>query len=84
MVNLAFCGESDVFDAGIYKTIYDPTAGTGGMLSVAAEFIRRHNASVNLGLFGQEYNPEAYAICCADLLIKDEPIENLIYGDTLG
>ena len=84
MVNLAFCGESDVFDAGIYKTIYDPTAGTGGMLSVAEEFIRRQNASVNLGLFGQEYNPEAYAICCADLLIKDEPIENLIYGDTLG
>ena len=84
MVNLAFCGESDVFDSGIYKTIYDPTAGTGGMLSVAEEFIRRQNASVNLGLFGQEYNPEAYAICCADLLIKDEPIENLIYGDTLG
>ncbi|MEB3311988.1 MAG: N-6 DNA methylase [Snowella sp.] len=84
MVNLAFCGESDVFDPGIYKTIYDPTAGTGGMLSVAEEFIRRQNASVNLGLFGQEYNSEAYAICCADLLIKDEPIENLIYGDTLG
>lgn len=84
MVSLCFCGESDVFDAGIYKSIYDPTAGTGGMLSVAEEFIRKQNTSANLGLFGQEYNPEAYGICCADLLIKDEPIENLIYGDTLG
>ena len=60
------------------------TAGTGGMLSVAEEYIKKQNTGANLGLFGQEYNPESYAICCSDLLIKDEPINNLVYGDTLG
>jgi type I restriction enzyme M protein len=84
MVNLVFCDEQDVFKKGIYRTVYDPTAGTGGMLSVAEEYIIKQNADVNLELFGQEYNPESYAICCSDLLIKDEPIDNLIYGDTLG
>ena len=84
MVNLMFSDEEDVFKAGIYKSIYDPTAGTGGMLSVSEEHIKAQNPDANLGLFGQEYNPEAYAICCSDLLIKDEPINNLIYGDTLG
>lgn len=84
MVNLIFCEEEDVFKPGIYKSIYDPTAGTGGMLSVSEEHIKAQNPDANLGLFGQEYNPEAYAICCSDLLIKDEPIGNVIYGDTLG
>ncbi len=84
MVNLLFCDEDDVFKAGIYKSIYDPTAGTGGMLSVSEEHIKDQNPDANLELFGQEYNPESYAICCSDLLIKDEPINNLIYGDTLG
>lgn len=84
MVNLLFSEEEDVFKPGIYKSIYDPTAGTGGMLSVSEEFIKRQNPAANLELFGQEYNPEAYAICCSDLLIKDEPINNLVYGDTLG
>ncbi|MFM6132896.1 MAG: type I restriction-modification system subunit M N-terminal domain-containing protein, partial [Sphaerospermopsis kisseleviana] len=71
MVNLVFCDEQDVFKQGIYRSIYDPTAGTGGMLSVAEEHIKNQNPQANLGLFGQEYNPESYAICCADLLIKD-------------
>lgn len=84
MVNLIFTGEDDVFKAGIYRTIYDPTAGTGGMLSVAEEFIKSQNPEANLELFGQEYNPESFAICVSDLLIKDEPIDNLVYGDTLG
>lgn len=84
MVNLIFTEEADVFKPGIYKSIYDPTAGTGGMLSVSEEHIKAHNPDANLELFGQEYNPEAYAICCSDLLIKDEPIDNLVYGDTLG
>lgn len=84
MVNLIFCNEQDIFQSGIYRTVYDPTAGTGGMLSVSEEYIKQQNPEANLGLFGQEYNPESYAICCSDLLIKDEPINNLIYGDTLG
>ena len=74
MVNLLFTDEEDVFQPGIYKSVYDPTAGTGGMLSVSEEHIKQQNPDANLGLFGQEYNSESYAICCADLLIKDEPI----------
>jgi type I restriction enzyme M protein len=84
MVNLVFCDEQDILKQGIYRTVYDPTAGTGGMLSVAEEHIKKQNPQATLGLFGQEYNPESYAICCSDLLIKDEPINNLVYGDTLG
>ena len=84
MVNLVFCDETDVFKQGIYRSVYDPTLGTGGMLSVSEEHIKKQNPEANLGLFGQEYNPESYAICCSDLLIKDEPIDHIIYGDTLG
>ena len=75
---------------GISRSVYDPTAGTGGMLSEAEKFICGDgfasglNPDAHIALYGQEYNPESYAICCADLLIKDEPINNLIYGDTLG
>lgn len=46
--------------------------------------IKEHNPDANLELFGQEYNPESYAMCCSDLLIKDEPIDNLVYSDSLG
>ena len=65
MVNVLFCEELDVFKPGIYKSLYDPAAGTGGMLSVTEEFIKRQNPDANLELFGQEYNPEAYAGLCA-------------------
>ena len=84
MANLIYTGEQDVYTPGIYRTIYDPTCGTGGMLSVSEKHILDQNADANLGLFGQEYNDEAWAICCADMLIKDEPTENIALGDTLG
>lgn len=84
MVQLLFTGEEDVFKPGVYRSVYDPTAGTGGMLSESEKYMAEKNPDAHIELFGQEYNPEAYAICCADLLIKDEPIDNLIYGDVLG
>ncbi|MBS0497275.1 MAG: SAM-dependent DNA methyltransferase [Proteobacteria bacterium] len=90
MVQLVFTGEEGIFEPGIYRSVYDPTAGTGGMLSESEKYICGDgqtiglNPDANIELFGQEYNPESYAICCSDLLIKDEPINNLIYGDTLG
>jgi len=84
MVELMFVYEDEALKAGKYSSVYDPTAGTGGMLSVAEEYIKRNNPDANIELFGQEYNPESYALCCSDLLIKDEQIGNLIYGDTLG
>lgn len=84
MVELIFTGEDGIFEPGIYRSVYDPTAGTGGMLSESEKAAMAKNPQANIELFGQEYNPESYAICCSDLLIKDEPINNLIYGDTLG
>ncbi len=54
------------------------------MLSVSEEYIREHNDQAASDLFGQDYNAEAYAICCSDMLIKDEPVDNIVHGDTLG
>ncbi|MEO1025539.1 MAG: class I SAM-dependent DNA methyltransferase [Pseudomonadota bacterium] len=84
MANLIYTGEKDVYKPGIYRTIYDPTCGTGGMLSVSEQHIRAGNDAANLALFGQEYNDESWAICCSDMLIKDEETDNIILGDTLG
>ncbi|TCH97252.1 SAM-dependent DNA methyltransferase [Roseococcus sp. SYP-B2431] len=84
MTHLIYTGEEDVYKAGVYREIYDPTCGTGGMLSVSEETIRAQNLKANLGLYGQEYNDESWAICCADMLIKDEETGNIVLGDTLG
>ena len=84
MAHVLYTSEEDVYTPGISRTIYDPTCGTGGMLSVSEEYIREQNPQAHLELFGQEYNPEAWAICCSDLLIKDEPVDNIVFGDTLG
>lgn len=84
MANLIYTGEKDVYKPGIYRTVYDPTCGTGGMLSVSEQHIRSGNQAANLALFGQEYNDESWAICCSDMLIKDEETDNIVKGDTLG
>lgn len=84
MTHLVYTGEEDVYRAGVYREIYDPACGTGGMLSVSEQTIRAGNSSANLGLYGQEYNDESWAICCSDMLIKDEETDNVVLGDTLG
>lgn len=86
MANLIYTGEGQhgVYTPGIYRTIYDPTCGTGGMLSISEQHIRKENTAANLALYGQEYNDESWAICCSDMLIKDEETDNVILGDTLG
>jgi type I restriction enzyme M protein len=84
MANLVYTGETDVYTPGIYRTIYDPACGTGGMLSESEKFILAQNEDANLALFGQEYNGESWAICCSDMLIKDEETSNIVLGDTLG
>jgi type I restriction enzyme M protein len=84
MANLVYTGERDVYTPGIYRTIYDPACGTGGMLSESEKFVLTQNRQANLALFGQEYNDESWAICCSDMLIKDEETSNIILGDTLG
>lgn len=85
MVNIAFAEDyQELSKSGVYRTIYDPTCGTGGMLSESEKELKGFNQAISLGLYGQEYNAESYAICCADLLIKDEPADHIIFGDTLG
>lgn len=84
MANLIYTGESDVYTPGIFRTIYDPTCGTGGMLSESEKFILDQNSSANLAVHGQEYNDESWAICCSDMLIKDEDTSQIVKGDTLG
>ena len=84
MAHIIYTEDEDVYKKGIVRTIYDPTCGTGGMLSVSEEYIKKQNPDAHLELFGQEYNEESYAICCSDLLIKDEPLDNIAFGDTLG
>lgn len=70
MVNLLFVEDDDVLSKpGVVRTIYDPTAGTGGMLSVAGEYLAEHNPKALLTMFGQELNDESYPIC------KAEPLE---------
>jgi type I restriction enzyme M protein len=86
MVNLLFIEDDDVLTPGnaVVRTIYDPTAGTGGMLSVAGEYLLEHNPQARLTMFGQELNDESYAICKADMLIKGQPVENIVAGNTLS
>jgi len=66
------------------RTVYDPTAGTGGMLSLAEEHVTAQNPKARLRLFGQEINDQSYAICKSDLLAKDQDPENIKLGDTLA
>lgn len=88
MVTLLFTYDDLVYKEAKVIKIYDPTAGTGGMLSESEKLIKDPesglNPSANLELFGQEYNPEAYAICGSDLMIKGEDVKNMVYGNTLG
>lgn len=85
MVNLIFIEDDEVLSKpGVVRTIYDPTAGTGGMLSVAGEYLAEHNPQARLTVFGQELNPESYAICKADMLIKGQDVANIAFGNTLS
>jgi len=85
MVNLLFIEDDDALARpGVVRSLYDPTAGTGGMLSVAEEHLAALNPKARLVMFGQELNPESYAICKADMLIKGQDIGNIIFGNTLS
>ena len=85
MVNLLFIEDDEALTKpGVVRSIYDPTAGTGGMLSVAGEHLASLNPNARLVMYGQELNPESYAICKADMLIKGQEIANIIFGNTLS
>ncbi|NCS94964.1 MAG: SAM-dependent DNA methyltransferase [Leptospira sp.] len=83
MVNLLFVHDKDILTKeGIVRTLYDPACGTGGMLSEAEEFLRELNPDAKLEVFGQEMNPESFAICKADMLIKGQNPSNIKFGNS--
>ena len=84
MVNILLAeGCDDIFDDGKVITILDQACGTGGMLSTSYNFIKRYNPTADVRLFGQEINPESYAICLAEMMIKGQNAENICYQDTM-
>ncbi|WP_390609210.1 N-6 DNA methylase [Megasphaera elsdenii] len=84
MVNILLSeGCDDIFDDGKIITILDQACGTGGMLSTGYNFIKRYNPTADVILFGQEINPESYAMCLAEMLIKGQKEENIRYQDTM-
>lgn len=85
MVQLLFIEDDEALSKpGVIRTIYDPTAGTGGMLSSAGEHLLELNPNARLVMNGQELNPESYAICKADMLIKGQDVSNIVFGNTLS
>jgi type I restriction enzyme M protein len=83
MVDLLFLPDNDILTTkGIVKTLYDPACGTGGMLSIAEEYLREFNPDARLEVFGQDYNDQAYAICGSDMMIKGQEIEHIAFGDS--
>lgn len=84
LVDLLFAEQNDALsEAGIVRTLYDPTAGTGGMLTLAEDHLLTQNPDARLSLYGQEYNPLSYAICKSDLLAKGHDASNIAFGNTL-
>ena len=83
--SLVFMEDDDALSkSGIIRTIYDPTAGTGGFLSSGMEYVHELNPNAVMRAFGQELNPESYAICKADMLIKGQEVNNIKLGNTLS
>lgn len=83
MVNLLFEEDGEALTKkGIVRTLFDPACGTGGMLSVAEEYLVELNPDAKLEVFGQDYNDESYAICGSDMLIKGQNIEHIVFGDS--
>lgn len=85
MVDLLFISDNDVLTKkGIIKTMYDECSGTGGILSIAEEYVKELNPDAELRVFGQEINPESYAICKSDMLIKGQDPSHIKFGNTLS
>lgn len=82
MVNVVFADEDRLLAPGKIFTVYDPACGTGGMLSVAEEHLRAINPSARMHLFGQEVQPESYAVCKTDMLLKGQGNAHIAFGDT--
>jgi type I restriction enzyme M protein len=85
IVHCLFAGDDEALSKpGVVRSMYDPTAGTGGILSVGEHTAKEINSSAVIRLFGQELNDESYAICKADMLIKGQDPKNIVRGNTLS
>ena len=83
MVDLLFIEDDDLLrERAIIRTLYDPACGTGGMLSVAQERLKELNSDATLAVYGQELNPESYAICRSDMMIKGQDPANIAFGNS--
>ena len=85
MVDLLFIEDDDILRTpGIVRTMLDPACGTGGMLSVAQEYVAEHNPDGVLRVYGQELNAETYAVCRADMMLKNQPAGNIRLGNSFS
>jgi type I restriction enzyme M protein len=84
IVSLLLVNDTDALTgSGVIRQVYDPAAGTGGMLSIAEMQMKALNPRIRVELFGQELNPESFAICKSDMLVTGHNPENIAYGNTL-
>ena len=84
MVNILFLNDRDILSENVAKSVYDPACGTGGMLSVAQEYLKELNSDAELLCFGQEINDQTFAVCKADILIKGGDADQIKNGNTLS
>ena len=84
IVEMLIANDRQAFRPGIIRTVYDPACGTGGMLSITEEEIKKHSPGVRVELYGQELNPESYAICRSDMLVTGHDPEQIAFGNTLS
>ena len=85
MVNLIFDEDDEVLtQEGIVRTLYDPACGTGGMLSIAEEYLRGLNSEASLYTYGQELNPESYAVCNSDMILKGQDPDRIVHGNSFS
>ena len=83
MVNILLNEDNEeLTQPGLVVTVYDCCAGTGGMLSVAEQYLKELNPGIQVELFGQEINPQSFSICKSDMLIKGQNADNIILGDS--
>jgi type I restriction enzyme M protein len=85
MVNLLFIEDDDLLTKpGVVKSMLDPACGTGGMLSVAEDHLRSLHPQARLEVFGQELNPETYAVCRSDMMLKGQDASHIVLGNSFS
>ena len=85
MVNLMVAPDGDALSLpNVVRTILDPACGTGGMISAADDHITAINPKARVEVYGQELNPESWAICRSDLMIKGQDPDNIAFGNSFS